>query len=144
MNGTTQEQRARIGEALQGVRGEDQKRIAEVGLQVIDLLLRKNRDYGSSAWTPPVLCPGTSIRDAIAVRMSDEVARIAKLNGGPAEVAESLEDTVRDLAGYAILWIGAEAKGDIVSPGLNPVPGETAIDALDRLAREREQWGAKR
>lgn len=77
--------------------------------------------------------------------MSDKVARIAKLNGKHgAEVQESIEDTVRDLAGYAILWIGAEDAETAGQNCLNPLRGETAVEALDRLARERDQWGTKR
>jgi hypothetical protein len=44
--------------------------------------------------------------------MSDKVARLQKLlTGDRAEVDESIEDTMRDLAGYSILWLGCpEAK----------------------------------
>ncbi len=43
---------------------------------------------------------------AILVRMSDKVARIAALNAGETDrVGESLADTVRDLAGYCVLWL---------------------------------------
>ena len=38
--------------------------------------------------------------------MSDKVARIAALNAGETDrVGESLADTVRDLAGYCVLWL---------------------------------------
>lgn len=38
--------------------------------------------------------------------MSDKISRIANLRRkGSAEVNESVEDTLRDLAGYAILWL---------------------------------------
>lgn len=98
----------RLRTALKGDRGEDQQRIAEAGVSIIDTLLRKNHDYGNSAWTPPVLAPGVDIRSAIFCRMSDKVQRIAQLQkSGKAEVAESLDDSVRDLVGYGILWIGA-------------------------------------
>lgn len=94
----------RIREALNG-QNTDQQRIAEQGLELVALLLRKNADYGSSAWNPPTLKPTLSVGDAILVRMSDKVARIATLAIKEAEVAESLEDTIRDLGGYAILWL---------------------------------------
>jgi hypothetical protein len=85
----------------------DQKRIAEQGLELVALLLRKNSDYGSAAWNPPVLDPLMSAGNAIMVRMSDKVARIASLNrsGTSPQVQESIEDTVRDLAGYGLLWL---------------------------------------
>lgn len=90
----------------------DQKRIAEQGLELVALLLRKNSDYGSAAWNAPVLDPLMNTGDAIMVRMSDKVARIASLkrSGGAGQVDESIEDTVRDLAGYSILWL-ARPKG---------------------------------
>lgn len=90
---------------LQGARGEDQRRIAEAGLLVIDQLLRKNIDYGSSAWKKPILLPSAEPRAAIQVRMSDKIERLSRLLGGASsEVSESIADTMEDLAGYAILW----------------------------------------
>jgi len=97
----------RIRSALDGHYGQDQQLIAETGLRLVELLLRKNADYGSSAWKAPVLAPGMSPLDAIQCRMSDKVARIAGLAAGKnPEVSESLRDTISDLAGYAILWLG--------------------------------------
>jgi len=97
----------RIRSALDGHYGQDQQLIAETGLRLVELLLRKNADYGSSAWQAPVLAPGMSPSDAIQCRMSDKVARIAGLAAGKnPEVSESLRDTISDLAGYAILWLG--------------------------------------
>lgn len=102
----------RLRSALNGLRGEDQKRIADVGVKIIDTLLRKNHDYGNSAWTVPILAPGVDIRTAIFCRMSDKVQRISQLQKlDKSEVAESLADTVCDLAGYAILLLGAPEGG---------------------------------
>jgi hypothetical protein len=96
-----------ILDAILGGRGEDQKIIATKGVEWIDLLLRKNRDYGSSAWREPVLMPGFSPRDAMLVRMSDKVQRIHTLLSGQGrpEVQESIEDTIRDLGAYCLLWL---------------------------------------
>lgn len=95
--------------ALEGKRGEDQQDIAVVGLDIVSTLLKKNMDYGSSVFKEPLLCPGLTPRQGIQVRMSDKLCRLQRLlAGNPAEVAESLEDTMRDLAGYAILWLSAE------------------------------------
>lgn len=94
----------RIRQALNSD-NDDQRRIAEQGLKVVALLLAKNADYGSSAWRPPTLKPQMDAGDAIMVRMSDKVNRIATLQNNVAQVAESLDDTVRDLAGYSILWL---------------------------------------
>lgn len=94
----------RIRTALNGS-DEDQKRIATVGLDWLATLLAKNADYGSSVWHPPLLKPTLDPGDAILVRMSDKAARIAKLASSEAQVEESLEDTVRDLGGYSLLWL---------------------------------------
>ncbi len=92
----------------------DQQRVAAVGLEWLATLLNKNSDYGSSVWKPPCLKPGMDPGDAILVRMSDKVSRIASLQSKEAQVDESLEDTVKDLGAYAILWLarpeGGEAK----------------------------------
>ena len=85
-----------------------QRRIAEVGMEVVSLLLRKNSDYGNSAFKKPVLSPGTQPSDAILVRMSDKISRLNNLKDGKgAKVEESIRDTMTDLAGYAILWLVA-------------------------------------
>jgi hypothetical protein len=100
----------RLKEALSGDRGKDQQRIALVGLQWLDTLLRKNADYGSSAWKRPKLAPHLSVGDAILARMSDKVERIESLSGKSAEVAESLTDTMNDLGSYALLWLARPAE----------------------------------
>lgn len=95
-----------ITEAAEGKHGADQERIAIEGLRWLDLLLRKNRDYGSAVWKPPVLTPLMSPASAILVRMSDKVNRIAQLTQAEAAVAtESLDDSMRDLGAYCILYL---------------------------------------
>lgn len=94
----------RIRAALNGA-DEDQRRIAEVGLDWVATILAKNADYGSSVWHPPTLKPTLDAGDAILVRMSDKVSRIAKLSTSTAQVGESLEDTVKDLGAYSLLWL---------------------------------------
>ena len=103
----------RLCEALDKDAGS-QYHIANVGLGIVALLLRKNADYGDTAGRSPVLAPDLSAGEAILVRMSDKIARLSNLlqkkDGAvcfKAEVAESVEDTMRDLAGYAILWLVA-------------------------------------
>lgn len=92
--------------ALHGKRGPDQQRIAEQGLAWVDLILRKNSDYGSSVFKVPVLAPNLSPGDAILVRMSDKIDWLISLQKkGTAEVAESLEDTIRDLGAYCLLYL---------------------------------------
>ena len=95
-----------IQSALEG--SPSQRKIAELGLRVVDLLLRKNKDYGDSAWTPPALARGVPVRTAIAVRMSDKLSRWQQLMEASGGVSESLEKTMVDFIGYGILWLGAE------------------------------------
>lgn len=91
-------------DALNGVRGETQKAIAEVGLQWITTLLKKNNDYGSSVFKEPVLAPGMPVTSAIDVRMSDKIARIQNLKTAKQKVNdESIQDTYNDLGSYCLL-----------------------------------------
>jgi len=95
-----------IREALDGERGADQQRLAEYGVKVVSTLIRKNNDYGGSAWQRPELADHLSPGDAILVRLSDKLARLKKLlKSDRAEVAESINDTLLDAAGYFILLV---------------------------------------
>jgi hypothetical protein len=108
MSGIPEDQQL-VADALRGGRGIDQRVIAETGLRIVATLLRKNADYGSSAWKPPVMAPHLNPGDAMLCRMSDKVARISQLSNGSPEVAESLDDSVGDLGGYSILWLAFKA-----------------------------------
>lgn len=103
----TQPRHTLIHDALSGSRGDDQRRIAEVGTQWVETLLKKNHDYGSSAWTQPVLAPDCDIESAIRVRMSDKIQRLQRLlaGGHTQEVDESLHETISDLGGYCLLYL---------------------------------------
>jgi hypothetical protein len=95
-----------IDEALCGVRGEDQQRIAEEGMRWLDVILKKNLAYGSSVWHHPILDPELPVCAAILTRMSDKVSRIAQLRSGVKdEVDEALEDTIQDLGAYCLLYL---------------------------------------
>lgn len=94
-----------IVKAVSGESGDVQKRIAETGIDLIEKLLKKNADYGSSAWQVPVLAPSLNVGEAILVRMSDKISRIHSLMQQPAEVNESLEDTIKDLGAYCLLYL---------------------------------------
>lgn len=99
--------------ALNGFNGPDQRRIANVGLYWIYTLLAKNTDYGGSAWEVPCLAPHIDVRDALFCRMSDKVKRIAALSSGAdPKVNESLEDTVKDLGAYCLLWLARPGVND--------------------------------
>lgn len=102
-----------ICDALNGLRGDDQQRIAEVGADWVYTLLTKNKDYGGSAWETPCLAPHIDVRDALFCRMSDKVKRIAALSSGSTpKVNESLEDTVKDLGAYCLLWLARPGVND--------------------------------
>lgn len=97
----------RISDAYHCQSGESARRIATEGVAITALLLAKNADYGGSAWQVPTLAPGLDPGTAILVRMSDKIARLSTLLAANAEaqVTESIEDTLRDLAGYAMLYL---------------------------------------
>lgn len=96
-----------VTDALHAALGEDQQRIALAGIEWIALLIRKNMDYGSSVWKPPILDHTMPAKSAILVRMSDKIERIRHLMGSPGSlqvIDESLEDTMKDLGAYALLY----------------------------------------
>lgn len=93
-----------IQQALNGERGIEQTKIAKAGIRILETVLRKNKDYGSSALLPPVLLPSIGTRASILIRMSDKIGRLSQLLQAPPEVIdESIADTVDDLIGYSLL-----------------------------------------
>lgn len=102
----TQDQQL-VESALKGQMGPSQQRIAETGLDWIATLIKKNTDYGDSAWTEPVLAPNLPPKQAILVRMSDKINRLKALSQKEALVAESYNDTMKDLGAYALLYLAA-------------------------------------
>lgn len=71
-----------------------------------EILLRKNKAYGNSAGQVPLFVKDATQETAIMVRANDKIRRLDNLlkNGGD-EDDESISDTIRDLAGYCILWL---------------------------------------
>lgn len=68
--------------------------------EVRDLLIRKNHDYGDS-FAQQYAKYG--LQSAL-IRMDDKMRRLETLSdGAEAQVAESIEDSLADLAGYALL-----------------------------------------
>lgn len=99
--------------ALKGERGPDQRRIATIGLAWVETILLKNLNYGSSVWKAPALQPEMPVSSAILVRMSDKVSRIAALTSGIKDaVDEPLEDTVKDLGAYCLLYLARPLDGE--------------------------------
>jgi len=103
------EMRTRLNAAASGEMDEDHpnaQAIALMGLQVINLLLEKNRAYGDSALAPlEVFSKGLTVQQRLGIRMDDKLARLAR-------GADAGEDPALDLAGYLILHLiaGSEMK----------------------------------
>ena len=70
-----------------------------------DLFIRKNSDYGCSIFTTDPLCSFVCPMTAIRVRMNDKINRLSSLfnKSEAARVSESVSDTLKDLAVYAII-----------------------------------------
>lgn len=93
-------------EGLLGNGGLAQQKIAEVGLQLVCMLLMKNKRYGNSALEPvSVFAKEISRRQRLGVRMDDKITRL--MRGG--DFGDS-ENPRWDLAGYLILDLIAEAE----------------------------------
>jgi hypothetical protein len=72
-----------------------------------ELLCAKNRAYGDSALSPVRVFSKASPLEQLLVRMDDKISRLAR---GEALPDENLRDTVRDLAGYCVLYLIADAE----------------------------------
>ena len=85
------------------------ERIESVCNEVRDLLIRKNHDYGDS-FSKQFAKYGVM---SGLIRMDDKIRRLETLVGGEeAQVSESIEDTIADLAGYALLTLVELRKGE--------------------------------
>lgn len=74
------------------------------------LLVKKNREYGNSAFEPLPVFSDLSAIDKLRVRIDDKLKRIMtvrRLKAGP----EVLEDTELDLIGYLVLLRVARKTG---------------------------------
>ena len=70
--------------------------------ELTDLLLSKHRDYGPKNIS---LAPGGAV-NGLRVRMHDKLARINNLTDSGADPQhESLEDSFKDMANYAIIGL---------------------------------------
>lgn len=76
--------------------------LTKVTVELGDLLLSKHRDYGPKNITD---APGGAI-NGLRVRMHDKLARINNLvDSGADPEHESLEDSFKDMANYAIIGL---------------------------------------
>lgn len=73
-----------------------------------DLLKRKNADYGDSFSEAPYLLPKLTANACAYIRLSDKFHRLRtllNLEEKDRKTDESLEDTLRDVAGYCVLLL---------------------------------------
>lgn len=83
---------------------ETMELITDECIKLKDTLIRKNVNYGSAFENRPYLIPAITPFGGLMVRLSDKFKRLATLLGGePDTVGETIEDTLDDIAGYAIL-----------------------------------------
>lgn len=80
-----------------------EEEFAEITAQMVDTYNKKNHDYGDSFNNS---CDKYGLVAAV-VRMSDKMNRIDALHKNPeiSKVNEKLEDTLLDLANYAIMSV---------------------------------------
>lgn len=79
---------------------QTEEEIAAVLDDIKAMLFRKNRAYGDSALKPMRVFSRADNVEQIKVRIDDKLSRLSR---GHALPDESLEDTVDDLMGYAVL-----------------------------------------
>lgn len=107
-----------------GVLSPTQKKLVDTGADLIQTLLDKNADYGEVGLAPPELLPMMSADAGILIRLGDKFARLRSLMesaAGPRQADESMADTIRDLAGYCLLWLVARAEAEEPEPAPDPV-----------------------
>jgi len=73
--------------------------IKQIGKEVIDLLLEKNKAYGDTANDPPKIFSKLSAKEGILARIDDKLSRIKQVG-----INDKTEDTLLDLIGYLILY----------------------------------------
>ena len=73
---------------------------------ILDLVVKKNHDYGSAVFLAPCCDPVVPVDTAILVRLSDKFQRFWNLtNDNMNLIEETIEDTVKDVVGYLfLLW----------------------------------------
>lgn len=115
---------------------------AEICKELNDLYIRKNNDYGDS-----FAKLRNELPNAILVRIYDKYSRLKTLMEGTEQKVhdESIEDSLLDLANYAIMQI-VEMRKDIDEQAPTKVyrPGELVPISQDwRTAREQREEIAK-
>ena len=83
--------------------------IKEVARDVVLLLLKKNKAYGDTANNPPQIFSKLSAKEGILARLDDKLSRV-KTKG----VTDDVEDTIKDIIGYLILYKVQVMKEDLI------------------------------
>ena len=78
----------------------------EIASEIADMLIKKNADYGDKNLTKHGMT-------GIIVRLSDKLARLENLQHKKGQVEETTEDTLKDIAGYAINALRLKREGKI-------------------------------
>lgn len=88
-----------------------------------DLLKRKNADYGDSFSEAPYLLPNLTTNASAYIRLSDKFKRLRTLLNREIRPSqghaffESIEDTLRDIAGYCVLLLANVATEEGAEEG---------------------------
>lgn len=92
--------------AIDGKHGSSARQIAQAGMALTALLLKKNHAYGDSARQPvAVFAPGVDVRTRLGVRMDDKVSRLMRGDNDTFN-----EDAMVDLAGYLVLYLSLDLE----------------------------------
>lgn len=89
---------------VEGVEGSPEAAaIRRIGYDLTDWLVKKNEQYGSSAFDPVRIFSKADLVEQIKVRLDDKLSRLARGN----DSMETDDDVIRDLAGYLIIYLAA-------------------------------------
>lgn len=73
-------------------------------LELGALLVAKNTDYNNTALNPEHLLSNLDAEERLKVRIDDKLTRLKHLLATKHQNFESIDDNIRDLNGYLILW----------------------------------------
>lgn len=82
--------------------------LTSITSDIVQLVLKKNQDYGSSFDLQREKYGFT----ATLIRLSDKLLRLEQLNTSEAKIKESIEDSLKDLIGYALLELNYRKQND--------------------------------
>lgn len=131
---------------LSSIRGEEwsEEFISTSMARIHEVLVKKNSDYGNSALSIPVLSPTTPVYVAILCRMSDKISRYYSIRDKQTvEVNETIEETISDFIGYAVLlWLAVYGDEQLFTGKVDElvlvVPQEMTLEQiLEKVDRKK-------